>query len=167
MRSSSQVSSCYYCIQDFVYSQCKLCFVVPFQKFQTFQQYYSEYFRFRLHISVQSSRGPSFNRPPIWRSLDSHTCFFIFSFLVIWRCRHFRGLLFVWRVRRTFFPSGSCFSTLWPRTGCLTSCENSTNQSYQYFVFVECEQTVTIINTVECCLLIYCLLTLLINTTVY
>ena len=43
-------------------------------------------------------------------------CFLIFLFL--WRCRFFRvflyhyRFLFVWRLRRTFFPSGLCFSTL-------------------------------------------------------
>ena len=43
---------------------------------------------------------------------------------------HFH-FLFAWRLRRAFFSSGWCFSTLWPRTGSLISdylCENSINQ---------------------------------------
>ena len=31
------------------------------------------------------------------------------------------SFLFIWRVRRTFPPSGWCFSTLWPRAGFFTS----------------------------------------------
>ena len=47
------------------------------------------------------------------------------SFVVLNRCDtqqsvHYRGF-FVWRVRRTFFPSGWYFSTFWPRAGFLTS----------------------------------------------
>ena len=51
--------------------------------------------------------------------------FLPFFFSLLWRRRFFRIFLyhyrfmFVWRVRRTFFPSGWCFSTLWPRAGFL------------------------------------------------
>ena len=36
-----------------------------------------------------------------------------FSEYCLYHCR----FLFQWRVRRTFFPSGWCISTLWPRAG--------------------------------------------------
>ena len=63
-----------------------------------------------------ASRYPqsSFNRPSICRRPDSHTCFlFLFGDVAFseYFLYHFR-FLFVWRVRRTFFPSEWCFSTL-------------------------------------------------------
>ena len=72
-----------------------------------------------------------------------------FYFVFIWRCRffqifvlyHFR-FLFVWRVRRTFFPSGWCFFYL-VTTSCIfdiSLCENSvkSNQSSAIIVPVCC-----------------------------
>ena len=50
-----------------------------------------------------------------------------FFLLFLWRCRFFRVFLyhcrfiFVWRVRRTLFPSGWYFSTLRPWAGFFTS----------------------------------------------
>ena len=41
-------------------------------------------------LCFHRSRGPSFNRSSICRPPDSRTCFFLFSFLIIWRCRFFR-----------------------------------------------------------------------------
>ena len=53
------------------------------------------------------------------------------------RCRFFEYYLYhfrffsVWKVRRMFFPSEWCFSTLWPRAGVfdIRLCEKSINQS--------------------------------------
>ena len=53
---------------------------------------------------------------------DSHRCLFIFPFFFemslfpSFFVPHYR-FIFVWRVLRTFSPSGWCFSTLRPRTG--------------------------------------------------
>ena len=81
------------------------------------------------------------------RRPDSHTCFSLFSFCFFgdvafseYFLYHYHllpfylfVLLIVWRVRRTSFPSGWCFSTLSPRAEFFTSsahtCENSINQS--------------------------------------
>ena len=54
-----------------------------------------------------------------------HVCFFSFcSFGDVAFSEYFlyhRRFLFEWKVRRTFFPSAWCFSTLWARAGFLTS----------------------------------------------
>ena len=59
-------------------------------------------------------------------------------FFVFWGCRFFSRVflyhcrfLFVWRVRRTFFLSGWCFSILWPRAEFFyisLLCDDSTNR---------------------------------------
>ena len=62
--------------------------------------------------------------------IATRTCFFCFCFfclLFIWRYLLYEYFLyhcrfhFIWRVRRTFFPSRWCFPTLSPRAGFLTS----------------------------------------------
>ena len=68
--------------------------------------------------SMLSLKPRPFNRPSICRRSDSHSCFFLFVFFLFCLVGHvafseyflynFR-LLFVWRVCRTFFPSGWCF----------------------------------------------------------
>ena len=68
--------------------------------------------------SMLSLKPRPFNRPSICRRSDSHSCFFILVFFLFCLFGHvafseyflynFR-FLFVWRVRRTFFPSGWCF----------------------------------------------------------
>ena len=75
-------------------------------------------------------------------SIATRVSFFLvfLPFLFIWRCRFFRvfykilvlyhfRFLFVWRVRRTFFPSEWCFSTLWLMAGFfyISFYENSIN----------------------------------------
>ena len=73
------------------------------------------------------SRGPSFDRTSICRRPDSHTCYFLFCFCLFGDVAFSEYLLdhcrfiFVWKVRRMFFPSGWYFSTLSPRAGFFTS----------------------------------------------
>ena len=76
----------------------------------------------------------------IYRRSDSHTCFFLFLFFLFFVylfgdvafSEYFSRFLFVWRVRRTFVPSGWCFfylvTTSWIFNISLL-CENSINQS--------------------------------------
>ena len=76
--------------------------------------------------------------------VNSPTCFFFcFFFFVVYLemslfpsifLYHFRLSLFVWRVRRTFFPSGWCLFYL-VTTGWIfdiSLCENSINQSIRF-----------------------------------
>ena len=72
---------------------------------------------------------------------DSHACFFLFFFFFFlygdvaffeYFCTIHYRFLFVWRVRRTFLPSGWRFSTVGQRAGSFTFsllCENSIDRS--------------------------------------
>ena len=96
-------------------------------------------FRFRLcAFYIEAATLRSIVLQNAGAPIATHTCFFLFSFcllgdiafseLLLYHCR----FLFVWRVRRTFFPSEWCFSPLRPRAGFFTSADfriQSINQS--------------------------------------
>ena len=108
-------------------SRCYLCFVL---------------FRFRLlafseaaalcSIVIRYACAPATTR--IYLTTDCVLfCFYLFLFslevsLFPSYLYHYRFLL-VSRVRRTFFTSGWCFTTLWPRAGFLTSASYERIQS--------------------------------------
>ena len=107
-----------------VFLWCHLCFVL---------------LRFRPCASVEAAALRSivfrYAGAPIARRVS-------FFLLFIWKCRLFRvfvlyhcRFLFVWRVRRTFFPSGWCFfylvTTSWIFE--ISLCENSINQSINQY----------------------------------
>ena len=76
---------------------------------------------FRLHALVEAAALDSIvlRYDHTGAPIATRVSFFLFPLWFIWRCRFFRDFffyhcrfLFVWRIRRTFFPSEWCFSTL-------------------------------------------------------
>ena len=74
-------------------------------------------FVFRLHYFVEAVALRSIVLRYAGAPIATRVSFFFFL-LFLWRCRFFRvffwiiSAFFVWRVRRTFFPSKWCFFTL-------------------------------------------------------
>ena len=93
-------SGCLICRCHDVFLWCYLCFVL---------------LRFRIYAFVEAAalRSNVLRYP----GAPIATCVSVFL-LFLWECCFFRvffvplPFFFVWRVRRTFFPSGWCFSTL-------------------------------------------------------